>query len=304
MINMDIINTFVVPIIIPDFIERFLKTLYAHTPPNFRVIVIDQTLDGMSELSKDPRVHMYIRPYRNLGFSHSMNTGIRISSTKYVTCSNDDVEFVDDRWWSGIIETFDQDKQIKAVNPMSITEPGWGYGCNKNSPEELVKQKESELHCQFNREEERFEHLPYKEAYSKEEYDFLLAQKNGHIDGIITWCTTFDREALDYKGVFDERFFPGGGEDYDIGGRFYSMFYPSKQANPADRYRMVATSKSWAWHHLSKSRKTKEQYLPGLREHFGDDHAMWEDKWTHPTLAMFRKDEVKRVLLQYLSGGT
>lgn len=294
---MEIINTFVVPIIIPDFIERFLFTLYKYTPENFRVILIDQTLHGVDSLVKDPRVHVYIRPYRNLGFAHAMNTGIRISNTKYVTCSNDDVEFVNKKWWYGIEETFNIDKQIKAVNPLSITEPGWGYGCNKNSEDELVKQKESELHCTFNREEERFEHLPYKEEYSEEEYDHLLRQKNGFIDGIITWCTVFDKEALDYKGMYDERFFPGGGEDYDIGGRFYSSYWPSGQANPLDRYRMVATSKSWAWHHLSKSRRTKEELLPGLRNNFGDDHAMWEDKWTHPTLAMFRKDEVKRVLI-------
>lgn len=290
-------NTFVVPIIIPDYIERFLVTLYKYTPPNFNVILIDQTLDGVPEYAKDDRVQMYIRPYRNLGFSHAMNTGIRISNTPYVTCSNDDVEFVDDRWWSGIMETFNADKQIKAVNPMSITEPGWGYGCNKDSEESLIKEKEEALKCKFNREEERFEHLPYQEEYTKDDYDYLLSRKSGWIDGIITWCTVFEREALEYKGLFDERFFPGGGEDYDIGGRFYSQWWPNKEGNPMDRYRMVATAKSWAWHHLNKSRKTTQKYLPGLRDNFGDDHAMWEDKWTHPTLAKFRKDEVKRVML-------
>lgn len=294
---MEITNTFVVPIIIPDYIERFLFTLYKFTPPNFRVILIDQTLNGMEQYSNDKRVHMYIRPYRNLGFSQAMNTGIRVSDTKYVTCSNDDVEFIDDRWWTGIIETFNADKQIKAVNPMSICEPGWGYGCNRNSPDELVKKKENDLKCAFNRNEERFEHLPYKSEYSKEDYDYLLSRKSGWIDGIITWCTVFDRAALDYKGMYDERFFPGGGEDYDIGGRFYSMFWPTKQANPLDRYRMVATAKSWAWHHLSKSRTSKDQLLPGLRDHWNKDHEMWEDQWTHPTLAKFRKDEVKRYAL-------
>lgn len=291
------INTFIVPIVLPDYIDRFLYTLYKYTPKNFNVIVIDQTKNGCHWLSKSDLVHMYIRPYRNLGFAHAMNTGIRISNTKYVTCANDDVEFINSRWWSGIMETFDSDNQIKAVNTMSVTEPGWGYGCNTNSPEELVKQKESELHCKFNREEERFEHLPYKEEYSEEDYNFLLGQKNGMIDGIITWMTVYEREALEYKGLYDERFWPGGGEDYDIGGRFYSIYWPNKQGNPADRYRMVATSRSWAWHHLSKSRKSKEEYLPGLRNRFGDDHAMWEDRWTHPTLAKFRKDDVQRVLL-------
>lgn len=294
----EIVNTIIVPIIIPDYIERFLYTLYKYTPPNFRVIVIDQTLHGVDSLTKDPRVHMYIRPYRNLGFAHAMNTGIRISSTKYVTCANDDVEFINSRWWNGIEDTFASDKQIKAVNPMSIAEPGWGYGCNKNSPEELVKQKEQELGCTFNRENERFEHLPYKQEYTEADYDYLLTRKNGCIDGIITWCTVFDRESLNLKGVFDEKFYPGGGEDYDIGGRFYSIYYPDREhPNSLLRYRMVAPSNCWAWHHLSKSRNTKEQYLPGNRTNFGNDHYAWEDHWTHPTLAKFRSSEVARVLL-------
>lgn len=295
---MEKINTFVVPIVIPNYIDRFLDTLYIHTPPNFNVIVIDQTLDGQSWLAGDKRVQMYIRPYRNLGFAHAMNTGIRISNTQYVTCSNDDVEFVNKRWWTGIIETFEQDPQIGAVNPMSITEPGWGYGCHRNSLKELVKEKEENLKCKFNWKEERFEHLPYKIEYTEEDYDFLLKQKNGCIDGIITWCTTFKREALERNGLYDERFYPGGGEDYDLNGRFYSIFWP--QRNPGhvmQKNRMVATSKSWAWHHLSKSRNTKQQYLPGNRDNFGNDHAMWEDKWSHPTQAKFRESEVKRVIL-------
>lgn len=292
---MEIINTVIVPIIIPDYIERFLVTLYKYTPENFKVILIDQTLNGLTHYATDKRVHLYIRPYRNLGFAQAMNTGIRLSTTKYVTCSNDDVEFIHRSWWYGIEEGFSSDKQVKAVNTMSVCEPGWGYGCNRNSPEELVAKKEGELHCKFNREEERFEHLPYKEDYTDEDYQHLLRQKNGMIDGIITWCTVFDREALLYKGLFDERFYPGGGEDYDMGGRFYSIYWPSGQANPLDRYRMVATSKSWAWHHLNKSRNTKQQYLPGFRENWNHDHEMWEDHWTHPTLAKFRKDQVARV---------
>lgn len=288
------INTFVVPIIIPHYIERFLETLYAHTPPNFNLILIDQTKDGIAKYSNDSRVTIYLRPSKNLGFAHAMNTGIRISNTEYVTCANDDVEFIDIRWWDGIMQTFMADKQIKAVNPMSIAEPGWGYGCNRNSDESLVREKEQVLNCKFNREHERFEHLPYKEKYTPQEYDYLLSRKNGYIDGIITWMTVYERKALEYKGLYDERFFPGGGEDYDIGGRFYSQWWPTGVANPTDRYRMVATSRSWAWHHLNKSRTTKDEYLSSDRRNFSDDHAMWEDRWTHPTLAKFRKDGVYR----------
>jgi len=291
---MELTNTFVFCPIIPTFIEKALTTLYTFTPPNFRVILIDQTFDGMKQYVGDERVHLYLRPYRNLGFAQSMNTGIRLSTTPYVTVANDDIEFINSRWWEGIEETFAQDPNIKAVNPQSVTEPGWGYGCNRNSDPELIAQKEVELKARFNLDTQHFEHLPYKEKYTEADYDFLRAKKAGLCDGIITWMTVFDRQALELKGVFDERFCPGGGEDYDINGRFYSTHWPNEDS---PRYRMVATSRSWVWHHLSSSRSFKGQILPTLRPGFGDDHAMWQDKWPHPTMAKYRIGQVERYSL-------
>jgi GT2 family glycosyltransferase len=191
-----------------------------------RVIVIDQTLDGIDkDLSK--YIHMLIKPHRNLGFAKGMNTGIRLADSKYVTCANDDIEFINDKWWKGIEEAFASDTYMGAVNPMSVKEPGWGYGLKED-----------------------IEHLPYKESYTEEEYKFLSSVKSGSIDGIATWCTTFRKDILDLKGYFDESFYPGGGEDYDIGGRFYDGDYPTVKTG---RYRMVATSRSWVYHHWGKS---------------------------------------------------
>ena len=101
----------------------------------------------------------------------------------------------------------------------------------------------------------------------------------------------FDREALEYKGYFDERFTPGGGEDYDLGARFYCKNWPTVDS---PRYRIVATSKSWAWHWLSKTREYKGLILATGREGFARDHMMWEDNWYHPTMALKRIDSVQR----------
>lgn len=288
----EIINTFVVPSIRDDYFPKFLRTLYKNTPPNFKVIWVDMTAEGCPQYANDPRVHIYIRPQGNLGFAQGMNIGLRMAQTKYVTAANDDVEFIDPRWWTGIEETFKSDPKIKGVNPLSVTEPGWGYGCNRNSTEELVKSKEDALHCHFNRETELFEHLPYKEEYTKEDYDFLLKQKSGTIDGIITWMTVFEKEALEYKGYYDERFYPGGGEDYDLDGRFYSKWWPTGTERPEDRYRVVATSRSWAWHWLGMSRSYKGPYRPMVRPSWNKGKELWEDNWSHPTQAQHRKDKV------------
>jgi hypothetical protein len=242
-------NTFCVPVVLPTFIDRFLETLQRHTDPIFEVIVVDNSRDGVWETVRG-RVGCYLRPGRNLGFAKSMNCAVKLATTRYVTCANDDVEFVDGRWWSGILETFERYPDAVAVNPESIKIPGWGYG-----------------------EAGYFHLLPHQADYTRDDYDFLLAgdfhevpglppsfprQQSGVIDGITTWLAVFDtgrmRGALEAEkhefgienpnnNYFDERFYPGGGEDYDLNAR---MFRVGK--------RVIGTSTSWVYHHWSSSR--------------------------------------------------
>lgn len=244
-------NTFVINPIRTDYIERCLETLYAYTPGNFKVIVVDQTKDGILD-KVEKYTHLYLRPHRNLGFSKSMNEGIIHGmrwNSKYITVMNDDIEFMDHRWWYGIEQTFDMDERIMAVNPMSPREPGWGYGLEHG---------------------EYIDILPYKETYKGEDYDFLLEgdftgidkkgsgfpdKKNGVIDAIATWCTVFRRDCIDQFGYFEERYYPGGGEDYDYNARVYR-----------NGFRMVGTTKSWVWHWWGSSKDHQgalgEQNLP------------------------------------------
>src|SRR6266446_9711540 len=49
-------------------------------------------------------------------------------------CSSD-LEFIDSRWFQGIIDTFAQDSKIIAVNPMSPKEASWGYGLSNDNKE-------------------------------------------------------------------------------------------------------------------------------------------------------------------------
>jgi GT2 family glycosyltransferase len=222
---------------------------------------------------------MYVRSYRPLGFSKAVNTGIRLCDSKYITICNDDVEFISNEWWGGILDTFKLDKKILAVNPSSPKEAGWGYGW---SPDKYV-------HL-----------LPYKEEYSEEDYNFLMdgdfsqveelpdtfpRKRTGVIDAIATWCTVFKKEALlptedetgikeAIVGLFDERFYPSGGEDYDLMARAYSPAWRG------GRYRMVGTSLSWVYHHWSSTK----DYLGDLPEldkskYWNRLGELWHDKF-------------------------
>ena len=242
-------NVFITNPIREDYIDRLLYTLYKYTDmEKNRVIVVDQTKKGLKNLKG---VHLYLRPHRNLGFAKSMNEGIihgRHWKSKYITCMNDDIEFISPKWWDGIIETFNQDKErIMAVNPMSPREPGWGYGMEHGKYIDLIE---------------------YKEVYSDEDYQYLLEgdfskveglpksfprKKIGVIDAIATWCPVFKQEFFDKFGMFDERYYPGGGEDYDINARCYR-----------EGYRMVGTTRSWVWHWWGQSKDEVDHHGKSL----------------------------------------
>ena len=96
------LNTFVIPIIRPDCIERCLETLYKYTPDNFYVYIIDQTVKGIDYNLRDRyRNLMIIRTPKtdvhytgNLGFAQATNLGAQLVQTPYFTMCNDDVEFL------------------------------------------------------------------------------------------------------------------------------------------------------------------------------------------------------------------
>ena len=257
-------KVFVITALRTDFIDKMLETLYKFTPQDFKVVLVDQTLKGLPDLKG---VHLKLRPHRNLGFAKAMNEGMLHAkhwNSKYICCFNDDIEFISNRWWDGIMETFEMESgnEILAVNLESVRIPMWGYGL---PPDKFV------------------ELIDYKENFTDEDYNFLLAGDFKHLeakydwlpdsfprtyvgvcDAIAAWGVVFKRKALDIIGLWDERFYPGGAEDYDYCGRVYSK-----------NYRAVSTRKSWVWHHWGQSKdegkKIAEQGLPI------DQKLIWQD---------------------------
>lgn len=275
------------PIIRTDFIYKAIESLYKYTPVDFRVFVVDQSVEGIDKEFVKKYVHWYVRPYQNLGFAKAANemlwTGYR-QGYPYLAICNDDIEYINSDWWQGIKDEFATNERIMVVNPESPRVPLWGYGRNHDEYIDIV---------------------PYKEEYTKEDWEFLKSgnydrllneyhkepvglplgldgkpdwkgniyipnsfplTKRGVIDGIAMWHPVFKREALEKIGYFDERFMYGGGEDYDYNCRGYRL-----------KYRLVSSMKSWVWHWWGKSKDKVSELPPELfnRPFWNSNEELW-----------------------------
>ncbi len=257
----------VIPIIRTDFVEKSLETLYKNTDPGLvKVIVIDQSMECMYEKVKKYNVH-YVKPSRNLGFAKAANEGIAIAKrqgVQYIGVLNDDTEFMHPSWWAGIKEQFTEDNTILCVNPESPRVPLWGYGRKHDEYVDIIDYKE-----QYSDEDlaylkaGNYESLDQK--YTKEQIpDAFPRQKRGVIDAIAMWFPIFKSEFFDRVGYFDERFYPGGGEDYDLNARAYRK-----------NYRLVSTMKSWVWHWWGQSKDKASELPEGLN--IFDKDLRWND---------------------------
>lgn len=190
---MEILNTFVIPVLNNyKGLERFLETLYQHTPHNFRVIVVHNGKDCEEYEKVKDKVHLWINTYRNLGFAKSMNTGIRLADTPFITCANDDVELMYDSWWDEVMQLFKENPDMAGFNPHSP--------CNKQASGDRL--------CQYE----------YKKEYTEEDIKKMkeIFHSERFYDGCCTYFTIFKKELFDRIGLFDESFGQGSGEDYDI----------------------------------------------------------------------------------------
>ena len=259
-------STFVIPHLNNPGVLRCIETLYKHTE-NFRLIVIDQSNGQTNFDSVKDKIHLYIKSYRNLGFAKAANLGIQLADTKFVTILNDDVEFINKRWWPAIEDVFEKFPDALAVNPASMRRLN-GVGTPTDygvvEPTDVTK-------------------FPYQESYTDEEYQLMIDEcsrvgeeirPNGiHIDGITPWCVTFYREELLKCGLFDETFFPGGGEDYDLMNRCYLHW----KRGDCKRGRWIGTSLSVAWHWWLTTKKSLD-----ISTNFLDASALYKKKWSTP----------------------
>lgn len=221
--------------------QKSIDSLRRNTPEGVinKIIFVNQSdrqITGVDIEIKTPHV----------GFAKAMNMGLRMSDAEYVMCANDDIVWLNKKWWEGIEQTFNNYSTALCVNPSSVCDPDGAGGT-------VV-----------------MEGFEYKEDYTDEEYERLVHP--GCIDGICMWGPVFKREMLDKvpgvipgKAWFDERFKTGGGEDYDLNRRAYIA-----------GMRCLGTGNSYVWHHWHKTRNINNLNGP-LGPHY--DGGTWNEKW-------------------------
>lgn len=270
--------TYTVAPISEKYIVRFLYTLYKFSvPDSFRVVLVDQVKGGVSRNTWDQIkdwVHLYMHPpHYQFGYAKAHNEAILHGlhwGSDIICVANDDIEIINSRWMDGINQTFALDERIVGVVPMSPRIPGWGYGCKENP-----------------------DILPYKEEYTEADYDYLLEGdfsdknlpetfpkniKGNIIDGSIFIMPYFKRRIFEECGLMDERYWPGSGDDMDLMARAYQK-----------NMRIVSTSYSWIWHHLTKSKDLfasgeleNEYYKPKHHSYWNNESEIWPkgfDAW-------------------------
>lgn len=265
--------TFVFVPIVPDFIVDALKSLYQHTHINFRVVVVDQTKDGIYNLVKD-YADLVIRAKRtNLGFAKANNEGIIHGlhwGSKYVVAANDDILMIDNRWWSGIMEQYETYPEMMAVCPASPIEPGFGYGLSEDGtwvPGNQCPSWGVQVGGNIYAKAPDGSPITLEQARTKEGYDMLLAHRQGHIEGFAGWFVVGKREMWENVGLYDERFGPAGAEDYDLVHRIYCA-----------GGRASATMRSFIWHWWLSSKKAAGQrsdIAPFTKTRFQDTNALF-----------------------------
>ena len=75
-----------------NYIQACLESLYSGTAKDLEIVVVDNaSTDGSMELVRDqfPKVRLIVNE-KNMGFSHAVNQGIRVSATPYVILLNND----------------------------------------------------------------------------------------------------------------------------------------------------------------------------------------------------------------------
>lgn len=197
----------------------------------------------------------------NLGFAKAVNLGLRLVETPYATLCNDDVEFVDRRWWSGVQQAFGQaaagpGKPAAIVTPMSIKIPYWAIGRSPGDDYEV---------------------LPYRREWSEEDWQFLTEAShvvNERLTlrphrlgvGAELFCSVLDMSAYRRIGPLNERFYPAGGEDYD---------YTRRAA--LHGFSCASTTDAWVYHHWGASmqlvRTTPASHDAKLR--WNDLNSLW-----------------------------
>lgn len=195
-----------------------------HNPEMFRIISIDQTLEGIQFRTEEP-VHLHIKAHRNLGFSKAMNTGWKLVQTPFTLLANDDVRLLDPRWYEEAKADLAR-QDVLATNPFPATRT-WDKHGNVVWLWDLEREIDGVPQGKL---DDRFDFVKGKdfEQYTPQDYDKLHEiHGKGSGPGTAMFFTVLHTNARAWVGLLDEAYW-NNGEDYDWNRRCYLTCWQCK----------------------------------------------------------------------------
>jgi GT2 family glycosyltransferase len=170
--------------------------LFANTVGiDFELIFVDNgskdgTLKYLKNLQLTNNNLQIITNDTNLGFAKANNQGIKVSSGEYILLLNNDV-ILTPKWLEKMLRCIESDESIGVVGPLT----------NHAVGQQVVNYPFSKKDVDINK------------------FAVLMEMKYGGVyeqtHRIIGFCMLIKREVIEKVGLLDERFGPGGFEDYD-----------------------------------------------------------------------------------------
>jgi GT2 family glycosyltransferase len=172
------------------YLRRCLDSVRRHTAGPHEVIVVDNaTTDGSAGFLRREKGLRVIRQDKNLFFSGGVNAGLKGAWGRYLVLLNADT-IVTAGWLEKLVRRLKRDETIGLAGPCTNSAAG----------------------------RQRVENAP-RSAKSLDAFAARWAKEHdgGRLDvpRLDGFCLAFRRDVMEHVGLFDERFGPGGYEDYD-----------------------------------------------------------------------------------------
>ncbi|HRY28675.1 MAG TPA: glycosyltransferase family 2 protein [Elusimicrobiota bacterium] len=233
-----------------DYLKQCLARLRRHTRGPYEIIVVDNaTTDGSSaflEKEKDVRL---IRSPKNLFFSGGNNLGLRAARGNHLLLLNADTA-VTPHWLERLVLRAKRDKTAGLLGPYT----------NRAAGQQGVQKP-------------GYSSLRALDAFSTR---WARRHEGGRLEvpRLDGFCLLIKREVMKAIGLLDERFGPGGYEDYDYCLR-------ARQAG----YKLLLVEDAFVHHHGGKG--YRDQDYDAARER---NRGLFVEKWCQQSLAFL--DEV------------
>jgi len=175
---------------------KCIESLKRNTEADYELIIVDNgsndgTREYLNGIKKEQDNIKLIFNEKNIGFAKANNQGIVLAEGEYILLLNNDV-LLTKGWLNRLIACAESDPEIGVVGP-----------CTNKAVGQQVVDVQIEMEDQL-----------------IQKYAYMQLMKNAgnwfETHRIIGFCMIIKKEVIERVGMLDERFGPGGFEDYDF----------------------------------------------------------------------------------------